>query len=130
MKLNDLKTHEQVLAEQLRDPAFRAEWERLTLARAVSTCLATYRATHKLTQRAMAAKLGIRQPQVARLESGEHEPDLKTLRMLSAALDVEFLVDIAPAHRSRPMLRKRPRRAALYEEAALPGGLRLTVAAG
>jgi hypothetical protein len=34
MKLSDLRTSEEVLAGALRDPAFRAEWERTAVARA------------------------------------------------------------------------------------------------
>ena len=57
--------------EQLRqDPAFRAYWERAALARAVTLALIGYRVKHHLTQTWLAEKLGVRQPQVARLEMG------------------------------------------------------------
>ena len=35
MKLSDMKTSGQVLAEELRDPAFRREWDRTAVARAL-----------------------------------------------------------------------------------------------
>jgi hypothetical protein len=33
MKLSDMKTSEQVLADELGDPAFKAEWDRTAVAR-------------------------------------------------------------------------------------------------
>lgn len=87
---------ESVIAEHLGDPKFRAEWERTALARAVAARLVAYRAEYRLSQRALAERLGVRQPVVARLELGEHNPSLDTLRRLSEALGMEFLVHISP----------------------------------
>ncbi len=36
MKLCDMKSFEEALAEDLQDPAFRREWERTEIARAVA----------------------------------------------------------------------------------------------
>jgi hypothetical protein len=44
VKLSDMKTSEQVLAEELRDPAFRREWDRTAVARAVALKVLAYRA--------------------------------------------------------------------------------------
>ena len=68
-----------VLAESLQDPAVRAEWDRTALARDVAIWLLRYRRDHKLTQKELADLLAWKQPAVARLESGEHEPSLSTL---------------------------------------------------
>ena len=44
MKLSEMKTNEELIAEQLRsDPEFRAEWERTALARAVAVAIVRYR---------------------------------------------------------------------------------------
>jgi transcriptional regulator with XRE-family HTH domain len=80
MKTSELPTQEELLREALQDPEFRAEWDRTALARAVATWVAKYRTERKLSQTRLAAILGWRQPNVARLESGEHEPSLATLR--------------------------------------------------
>ena len=85
-----------MLADQLEDPAVRAEWERLAPARAVALRLVAYRAEHGLTQTALGRLLGMPQPAVARLESGEHVPSLETLIRLAEGLDIEFLIDIKP----------------------------------
>jgi len=90
MKLPDLKPFEEVLAEDLQDPAFRRERERTEIARAVALRVVQYRATHHLSQEQLAAKLGIKQPAIARLEAGEHPPSVMTLRRLADRLGMEF----------------------------------------
>jgi len=56
-------SHETLLAEEMaRDPAFREEWERTALARLVAVQLIKYRAANKLSQRALAERLGKKQP--------------------------------------------------------------------
>lgn len=98
MKLNEMKNNEEVLAEQLRDdPEFRAEWERTALARAVSVTLVGWRSERDLTQRELADLLGMKQPQVARLERGDVNPGMDTLMRLAAGLGIEFTIDVHPA---------------------------------
>ncbi|HEY2282830.1 MAG TPA: helix-turn-helix transcriptional regulator [Solirubrobacteraceae bacterium] len=104
MKLSDLKTSEQALAEELRDPDFQREWERTAVARAVALKVLTYRTEQGLSQRALAKKLGMTQPQVARLEAGEHNPTIDTLARLAQALDIEFAIDVHPRQREPKLL--------------------------
>ena len=78
------------------DTAFRVEWERLAPARAVALCLTQYRAERGLSQTSLARQLGMQQPAIARLESGDHNPNLETLVRLSRGLGVDFHIDITP----------------------------------
>jgi ribosome-binding protein aMBF1 (putative translation factor) len=103
MRLNKMKTSAQVLADELRDPDFRREWDRTTVARAVALKVLTYRTEHGLSQRALAKKLDMTQPQLARLEAGEHNPTIETLARLAQTLDIEFAIDVRPSKRE-PML--------------------------
>jgi len=97
MKRTDLRTQDNVLARQLKDPAFRAEWERTAVARAVATRIVEYRVEHELTQTALAHKLEMKQPAVARLEAGEHNPSFDTLARISHALEIAFHIDVTPS---------------------------------
>ena len=95
-------TFEQLLDEDLKDPAFRAEWERTALARSVALEVLGYRIEHGLTQTALAHVLGMKQPAVSRLELGETNPSWDMLVRLADVLGMEFLIDIAPAgHRAK-----------------------------
>jgi transcriptional regulator with XRE-family HTH domain len=114
MKLSELPTAQEVLAEHLdADPEYRREWERTALARAVAVKVIAYRAEHNLSQTALAKRLQMTQPAVARLESGEHNPSFPTLLRLSDALGIELAIDIAPTGREPQLIGKRARRNAL-----------------
>ena len=97
MKLQSMRSSDKVNARQLKDPAVRAEWERTAVARAVAVRLVEYRAEHALSQTALARQLGMKQPAVARLEAGEHNPSFDTLARLSSALGIEFHIAVTPA---------------------------------
>jgi len=48
------------------------------------------------SQRALAKKLDMTQPQLVRLEAGEHNPTIATLARLAQTLDIEFAIDVPP----------------------------------
>jgi DNA-binding XRE family transcriptional regulator len=73
--LSELKSTRQVHTEDLRDPEVQAESERTALAVRVIR----YRTEHGPSQSALARQLGMRQPAIARLVAGDHEPSLATL---------------------------------------------------
>jgi len=93
--------------EQLADPSFRAEWQRLAPAREFAATLLRYRAEHKLSQRALAKKLGVSQPRVVKLESGEHNPEVDTIINAVRNLGIEFALDVAPADRKPTLVTAR-----------------------
>lgn len=107
MKLSDLKTSDELLQEELKDPAFRAEWERTAVARAIAVEVVAYRADHDLSQRALAKKLGMKQPQVSRLEQGDITPTIETLARISQRLGIEIALDFHPAGREPRLLSRR-----------------------
>lgn len=96
-----------VAEEQLADPSFRAEWQRLAPAREFAATLLRYRAEHKLSQRALAEKLGVSQPRVVKLESGEHNPEVDTIINAVRRLGIEFVLDVAPAGRKPALVTAR-----------------------
>jgi transcriptional regulator with XRE-family HTH domain len=114
-----MRTNDELIAEQLRtDPEFRAEWERTALARAVAVTIVSYRADHELSQRELAERLGMKQPQVARLERGEVNPGMDTLMRIAGQLGIEFTIDVRPAGSAARSLRKRA------QDKSLVGSLR------
>jgi DNA-binding XRE family transcriptional regulator len=93
--------------EQLADPNFRAEWQRLAPAREFAATLLRYRAEYKLSQRALAKKLGVSQPRVVKLESGEHNPEVDTIINAVRRLGIEFVLDVAPMNRKPTLVTAR-----------------------
>jgi len=99
-----VKNFDALLAEeQLADPKFKAEWQRLAPAREFASTLLRYRAEHGLSQRALAKRLGVSQPRIVKLESGEHNPEIDTIINAARQLGVEFALDVSPADR-KPIL--------------------------
>ena len=96
MKPNHLATLDEIEAEELAiDPEYRREWERTALARAVALRLVDYRAQHGLSVAALARQLGMARSMVVRLESGDADPSIETLRRLASALGVAFHIAIS-----------------------------------
>jgi DNA-binding XRE family transcriptional regulator len=114
MKLSDLPSHEEVLAGHLdADSDYRREWERTALARAVAVKVIAYRAEQSLSQTALGKQLGMSQPAIARLESGEHNPTFPTLLRISDALGIELTIDITPSGQEPQLIGSRAQRKAL-----------------
>ena len=126
--MSDLVDARDLLARDLQDPEFRAEWERTAAARAVSEIVLINRVRKGLTQTALARAIGVRQPVIARVESGEHVPTIETLIKIASALDIEIMVGISPSTRSAPTIAARPAGATDAEEVTAALGSRLVVA--
>src|SRR5262245_8512484 len=98
-----MKHDEYVAQREAKDPEFaavRADLDpRFELARAMIDA----RAAVGLSQAAFAERLGMKQPQIARLESGEHPPRLETLMELAAASGGQFVVGPGRTIRFQPL---------------------------
>jgi DNA-binding XRE family transcriptional regulator len=120
------KSHEELLSAELAaDPEFADEWERLAVARAVAVELIGYRSDHNLSQRALAALLGVSQPRVVELESGEKNPTFDTLVKIASVTGLEFAINVAPAGKTPELVVK----AVKDTPAHVFGGASLLVAA-
>jgi DNA-binding XRE family transcriptional regulator len=93
--LSEFPMADEIIQRQLQKPAVRARWEETALARAVALRVTAYRAEHKLTQAQLARRLGLKQPQIARLEDGEHTPKIATLMRL-AELGIGVTISVMP----------------------------------
>ena len=83
------------LDEQMREPQFRAEYEALDAEYALIRQLIDLRIRRGLSQRQLAERAGMKQPSIARLESGR-TANLQTLRRIAEALDADVRVSIEP----------------------------------
>lgn len=124
MSSDRLIPNEEVLAEALRDPEFREEWERTALARWLAIEVVHYRSEHGLSQRQMAEHLGVHQSDVARMELGEHNPSMDRLTRVAKGLDLELLIDIRPQGSEAQLPKKR----ALDSGSVVAGGCEIVLA--
>jgi len=83
------------LDEQLKDPEIRAEWDALDPEFAIVQAIIDARKNAGLTQKQLSERTGIAQSDISKLEAGDANPTLQTLKRLAFAMDmilkVEFL---------------------------------------
>lgn len=96
-KLSESHTADEIHERHMRDdPDYAAEYKRSEFANEVAIAVIRYRAEHNLSQTGLAARLGMRQPNIARLEAADHEPSLATLERLARVLGLDFRIEITP----------------------------------
>lgn len=98
VKLSELRTETEIHDQDMHDADYRREIERTQFANDVAIKVIHYRVSRGLSQAELGRMTGMRQPNVARLESGEHEPSLSTLARLSSVLGVDFSVEVKRGH--------------------------------
>jgi ribosome-binding protein aMBF1 (putative translation factor) len=84
-------THNKMIAEWMKDPAFKAEYDRLNREEyALLDEILKARRETGLSQAEIARRMGTKAPAIARLEaalaSGKHSPSIATLRKYAKAL--------------------------------------------
>lgn len=72
--------------EQMRNPEFAAEYQRLQPEYDIIKAIVRARAEKDMTQKELADKCGMKQSAIARLESGNGNPTLKTLKQVAEGL--------------------------------------------
>ncbi len=96
IKLSESKTGTELRFEDERDPEVAFELARTAVANQLAILIIDYRVEHALTQTALARQLGMRQPAIARLEAGDHEPSVATLARLANRLGITFHLNLTP----------------------------------
>lgn len=82
-----MKTHRQYVAEQIKKkPAFAEDLAEAEREVALAVQMAKLREHRGLSQGQLARMVGMKQPQIARLESGAHLPAMGTMWRLLTAL--------------------------------------------
>ncbi len=94
--LLESKTGDQLAVEDALDPEVAAELARTAVANQLAILVIQYRVDHGLTQTALARQLGMKQPAVARIEAGDHEPTVTTLARLARTLGITLRLDVGP----------------------------------
>jgi DNA-binding XRE family transcriptional regulator len=82
-------------SELRKSPAYESALEDVAPYEEIARQLIALRIEHGLSQAELARRCGVSQPAIARLERGEHEPRLATLRRIAHALDADLVLDFA-----------------------------------
>ena len=83
------------LNEQLKDPEFKMEWDALEAEFSIVQAIIDARESSGLTQSELARKTGIAQGDISKIENGNGNPSIKTLKRLAQGmgktLRIEFV---------------------------------------
>lgn len=90
------KSFRESLNEQLRDPEFKKEWDALDPEFQVIRAMIDARQQKQITQKELADITGIDQADISRMENGNANPSLQTLKRLAAGLGMVVKVEIVP----------------------------------
>lgn len=83
------------LAEELKNPEFKAEYDALEPEFAIIQAMIDARRETGLTQKELSEKTGINQADISKLERGNANPSLKTLKRLAAGMGRTLKVEFA-----------------------------------
>ncbi len=90
-----------LLAKDLKDPKFREAFEKYYLEALIAEKIYALREKRHLTQKQLAAKAGMKQHAVSRIEQGDISMTLRTVQRLARALGCLVEVNFKPAGRKR-----------------------------
>lgn len=95
----DTITWDFIRNEILSTPEVKAEYDAFSSEFELARAVITLREGIGLTQREFAAKVGMKQSQLARIESGKQTPKLRTLAKLAAVAGYEVEINLIPIKR-------------------------------
>lgn len=91
------RTFDDYLAEQMKDPEFKAEWDRLEPEFAIVEAIYEARMKKQLSQKQLSELTGIAQADISRMENGNANPSIKTLQRLAEGLGMKLKLEFVPA---------------------------------
>ena len=99
-----MQTLEKALAEQMKNPALRAEYEALESEFVIIQAIIDARKKAGPSQKQLPELTGIAQGDISRLENGNGNPSVRTLQRLAAGmgatLKIEFVENTASGRKS------------------------------
>jgi len=92
-----MRTLEAALTERLKEPGFRNEYNLLEPEFDIIQALIDARKESGLTQKQLSEKTGIAQGDISKIEKGEANPSLKTLKRLASGMGMKLHLQFEPA---------------------------------
>jgi len=91
-----MTTFDSFLAEELKNPEFKKEYDALEPEFAIIRAMIEARKTSGITQKQLAERTGIAQGDISKIEIGEANPTLNTLKRLASGMDMQLKLEFVP----------------------------------
>ena len=92
-----MRTLDAALEKRMTEPEFKAEYDALEPEFAIIQAIIDARKNSGLTQQQLAKITGIAQGDISKIEKGEANPSLKTLKRLASGMDMKLRLQFEPA---------------------------------
>ncbi len=89
-------TFDEYLAEEMKNPAFKAEWDALEPEFQIIRAIIEGREARNFSEEQLSEVTGISPAEIARLEEGAANPTLTDLKRLAAGLGMTLRLDFQP----------------------------------
>ena len=84
------------LEKQLEDPEFKVEYEALEPEFAIVQAIINARKQKGITQKELSELTGIAQGDISKMENGNANPSIKTLKRLASAMGMSLKIEFVP----------------------------------
>lgn len=91
-----MNAFESFVAKQLEDPVFKAEYDALALEFSIIHAMIEARKKSGLTQKDLAIKTGLSQGDISKIERGNANPSLNTLKRLADGMEMSLKLVFVP----------------------------------
>ncbi len=90
------KNFRESLKEQMENEEFKQEWDKTELEYQIIKAIITAREEKNITQKELAEMTGITQNDISKLENGNANPSLQTLKKLADGLGMAIKLEFVP----------------------------------
>jgi len=87
---------DEYVANKLKDPEFRAEYDALEPEFSLVHAMIEARKKSGFTQKQLAERTGIAQGDISKIENGNANPSLRTLKRIASAMDMKLKLEFEP----------------------------------
>lgn len=91
-----MKTLDNYLQEQLQNPEFAKEYEAIQPEMDIIKAIVDARTSQNLTQKELAARTGINQADISKLENGTRNPTINLLKRLADGMGMSLKIEFVP----------------------------------
>jgi transcriptional regulator with XRE-family HTH domain len=91
-----MTNYDKYIAEKLKDPEIKAEYDALEPEFTIIHAIIVARKSSGLTQKQLADRTGIAQGDISKIENGNANPSLRTLKRLARAMDMNLKLEFIP----------------------------------
>ena len=90
------KSFDDYFNEKMKDPVIKQEYDALEPEYAIIQAMSDARKASGLTQKQLSEKTGITQGDISKLENGNANPSLRTLRRLAEGMGMKLDISFTP----------------------------------